>query len=240
MAIAELGHLDKKLGKGVTIMRKLMFVVGVLTLGVLFSSMTATATPSTVTLDPSSPMTVTFSSGGGTVLFAPTSGPTSAGTGLLATAVSYSLAGGPVTLMNVISSAPFADYTVPTPTTPLAFELNGGSLLIGTLDLVSLAEFPGLHGVSVVSILGDLDITSLDGTVCTPTCPSGGNVLLNIVLPIGTFLPTSAGTQGAVIGGTDSLGPLTSTTPEPGSMLLYGSGLLALGVALRRRLIGQS
>lgn len=222
-------------------MRRLMVVLAVLTLGVMFGSMTARAATSTVTLDPSSPITVTFTAGGGTVSFAPTSGSASGGPGLLAAAMSYSLSGGPVALTNVVNSSPFAGYTASG--APITFDLNGGALLTGTIDLVSAAEFPGSGGVSIVSTLADLNITG--GTICAHiVCGDDvGNVLLNLVLPLGTFLPnTLSNTQATLVGGTGTIGSITllGTTPEPSSMLLCGTGFLLFGTILRRRLLSRS
>jgi hypothetical protein len=211
-------------------MRKLIIVLVVCALGVGFGSMTASAATSTVTLDPSSPITVTFGAGGSSVTFAPTSGVAS-GTGLFAGTLSYGLSAGTVPLTQVFSAPPFAGYTA-TPESPITFVLNsmGGPLLTGRIDLGNLTQLSS----TVVSAVADLDITG--GTICSHiTCGIDlGSVVLNLAVP-NAFLPTSD-LSATMLGGTAVLGSFTAlATPEPSSILLFGTGLLAVGGILRRR-----
>ncbi len=56
--------------------------------------------------------------------------------------------------------------------------------------------------------------------------------------PIGTFyftLTTDGGTEDSML--LTSFAPVNSSTPEPGSMVLMGSGLLMLGGSIRRRFL---
>jgi hypothetical protein len=53
-----------------------------------------------------------------------------------------------------------------------------------------------------------------------------------------TLTPNPPCAKGTTDGATLSSGEVTSTTPEPGSLLLLGSGLLSVGGLLRRRILG--
>lgn len=214
-------------------MRKLMVVLFVLALGVTFGSMTASAATSEVTLNLSVPGTVSFGAHGSSVTFSPSSGMATGGTTLLASSLDYGLSGGPVSLTNVISSSPVAFFTE-SGGSPITFDLNGGALLAGTIDSLTVMETGGL-----VTTIADLNITS--GSICTVHLVCGtdvGQVILNLALPtVSTFLPSQPSTTSAtLLGGSATIGSFSSlVTPEPSSILLFGTGLLALGGILRRR-----
>lgn len=120
-------------------------------------------------------------------------------------------------------------YTDPTGTTPLT------SLFIDLINVPALTEFQcqtdiwtdcsiiadaygpntvGFHLFGNGTGLGDNG-----GGICSPTCPDQL-------------------TNGE--GGTFDLKPLISETPEPGSMILFATGLFSIFVARKRRLEGRS
>jgi len=127
----------------------------------------------------------------------------------------------------------FAEYTA---SGTLNFEITsmpgglGTDLLSGTLKLVDLIQ-GATTGMTNTSGVADMTITggSLKGDYPGLT----GISQLNINLKGLGFLPTFSGSQSTKLNGA-TLNALP--TPEPWSMLLYGSGLVLIGFVLRRRL----
>jgi hypothetical protein len=154
--------------------------------------------------------------------------------GLLGSTGFYSLSGAPIALTLGPSFSPvFAEYTA---SGTLNFEITskpgglGTDLLSGTLTLVDLIQ-AATTGMTNTSGVADMTITggSLKGDYPGLT----GISQLNINLAGLGFLPSLSGAHSTKLNGA-TLNALP--TPEPWSMLLYGSGLVLIGFVLRRRL----
>jgi hypothetical protein len=218
-------------------MRRSWVVLSVLALALLFGSMPASAQTG-ISLSPSSTSAITFTStGGGDLSLAAGVFGTAAGQGaLLGNNGFYTLSGGPValTLVNSFGTV-FADYTA---SGLLNFDITtksggmGSPLLTGTLSLVDLIQ-GGSTGLTNTSAVADVTITG--GSLSSDYPKASGIAQLTINLAGLPFLPTLSGAMSTKLG-TSSIDPLP--TPEPWSMLLYGSGLILIGFVLRRRLSG--
>jgi hypothetical protein len=154
--------------------------------------------------------------------------------GLLGTFGFYALSGAPVTLTLGPSLSPvFADYSA---SGTLNFEITsmpgglGTPLLMGTLTVVDLAQAFST-GTTNTSVGADMTITG--GSLIGDYPGKTGVSQLTINLAGLGFLPGLSTTMTTKLGGAtlDAL-----PTPEPWSMLLYGSGLVLIGFFLRRRL----
>jgi PEP-CTERM motif len=214
-------------------MKKLICGLAVLVLALTLGSLAANA-QSTVGMIYLGSNTVSFTPDGGGVVTMNIGSTTglAAGTNLLSSASSFTLGPGSFTLVEEGSSNTYMSMgTIP-------LELNGGSLLTGVLDLVNFTQ-TGLTGSSNTSLLANLDITG--GSYCPPsgtgTCGLGSG-LVNLNFLLGSSNPIALDpTTGVVTGGTLVTPPRNiAVTPEPGTMLLFGSGLFALGGILRRRM----
>jgi hypothetical protein len=158
--------------------------------------------------------------------------------GLLGTTGYYTVIGSvPLTLgTNFTSPFDFADYTG---SGTLDFSIGstpgGTNLLDGTL---SLLDFVQVSSTGMTNVTKATDITITSGSLAGDFPGSAGISQLTLNLG-GLFLPSlGMGTTVAekLAGGTlDAL-----TTPEPRSMLLFGSGLVLFGIILRRRYQEQS
>jgi hypothetical protein len=105
--------------------------------------------------------------------------------------------------------------------------------LVATLDLTSFKQTGGV-GVFNNSFVADVTVTSASGSLKGYSGVSG-DLILTLILPTGTSVDgLGVGNSTKILGGTGFMLP----SPEPASMLLFGTGLLALGGALRRRLQG--
>ncbi len=216
-------------------MRRLWVVLSVLTLGVMFGSMTASAQTG-IALSTSSTSGITFmSTGGGDLSMAAAVFGSAAGLGgLLGTTGFYTLSGAPIAL-TLGSSVPsiFADYSA---SGTLNFEVTsmpgglGTPLLMGTLTLLDLVQ---ITSTGMTNTDGVADMTITGGTLKGDYPGSTGISQLTISLSGLGFLPSFSGARSTKLGGAtlDAL-----PTPEPWSMLLYGSGLVLIGFVLRRRL----
>jgi len=216
-------------------MRRPWVVLSVLALGVMFGSMPANAQTG-IALSTSSTSGITFmSTGGGNLSLAAAVFGSAAGLGgLLGQTGFYTLSGAPIKLTLGPSFSPvFAEYTA---SGTLNFDITsmpgglGTDLLSGTLKLVDLIQ-GATTGMTNTSGVADMTITggSLEGDYPGLT----GISQLNINLKGLGFLPTLSGAASTKLNGAtlDAL-----PTPEPWSMLLYGSGLVLIGFVLRRRL----
>ena len=216
-------------------MKRILAVLFVLALAVTFGSMAANAQTG-IALSTSSTSGITFmSTGGGNLSLAAGVFGSAAGLGgLLGSTGFYSLSGAPIALTLGPSFSPvFAEYTA---SGTLNFEITsmpgglGTDLLSGTLTLVDLIQ-AATTGMTNTSGVADMTITggSLKGDYPGLT----GISQLNINLAGLGFLPSLSGAQSTKLNGAtlDAL-----PTPEPWSMLLYGTGLVLIGFVLRRRL----
>jgi hypothetical protein len=197
-------------------MRRALVVSAVLAIAVAFSLATASASSSTVNLLTPTTGTIAFSqSGGSPEMVITTLTGSAAGTGVLAGATSYTLSSGSPLVFT--ASGPH-DYAT---TGTLSFELNGGSFLTGTLSGISLEQ------------IGRLVILTATLTVSGGSSGlSGAQVAIIIDLPSGTSL---SGLTGVEFGGFSVGEGLGSVTPEPSTMLLFGSGLLVFAGFCRRK-----
>jgi len=215
-------------------MKKLICGLAILTLALTLGSLAANA-QSTVGLIYLGSSTVSFTPDGGgkvTMTVGSTSG-IDVGNHLLSTATAFTLGPGTFTLMEVGTSNTYKSLGT------ISLVLNGGSLLTGVLDLVNFTQ-AGLTGTTNTSLLANLDITG--GTYCpsgggTGTCGLGSG-LVNLDFMLGSSNPIALDPNTGVITGGILVTPPRNLaiTPEPGTMLLFGSGLFALGGILRRRM----
>jgi hypothetical protein len=217
-------------------MRRLSLILSVFTLAVTLGSMTASAQTG-VDLSTSSSSGITFVSTG--------SGNLSMGAAIFGSAVGigsllgdngfYSMmSASPITLTLGPKLSPiFADYTA---SGTLNFEITskpgggGTDLLSGTLSLVDLAQVfsTGMTNTSAV-----LNLVITGGTLESFYSGKTGIGQLTINLSGLGFLPSLSG-SGSTKLGSATLDALP--TPEPWSMLLFGTGLVLFGIVLRRRL----
>jgi hypothetical protein len=195
--------------------RKAVLLSAVITLAVTISAMTVSASDSGVTLSAPTTGTITFSGDSASLTMTvagPLNGVALSGTGTFAGATSFTLSGSPLVFMGVSGSP--GDFTS---TGTLSFALNGGALLTGTLSNITLTTLK--QDPNMVILSADLS----------------GHGQVTLIIDVDTPL---AGLKGTELG-TLSAGEAFSTgvTPEPGTMLLFGSGLLLVAGVLRRKLI---
>jgi hypothetical protein len=196
-------------------MRKVIIILALLTMAVTFSSMTVSASNSTVTLSAPTTGNITFSGNNGSPIMTitgPLNGMALNGSGALASATSFTLSGGPIVFTEEPGDP--GDYAS---TGTLTFLLNNGTLLTGTLSNIALDQ----HGKMVV----------LTGTL------NGEQVSMIVDVQFGTPLSKLKGPHSTELGAFSAGEAASSVTPEPGTMLLFGSGLLLVAGVLRRKLI---
>jgi hypothetical protein len=132
-----------------------------------------------------------------------------------------------VGLTLVSSTPPSALYDA---TGTIDFSITSGAnlLLQGNMDLIDVDQvFSNLYTDS--SVVGNVTITGGSDANLFLTSEAGTSGL-TINLGGGVFLPTlSSSTTGSISNG------FIDPTPEPASMLLFGTGLLAVAGILRRK-----
>ena len=209
-------------------MRKLMIALALSVVAFTFGSMNVLAQTG-LTLGSNSSGAVTFSAGGSSMSVGSGIDGSVAGNGALSGVTgTYSITGGPVAL-TLVSSVPsvFAEYNA---SGTFGFDVTSGAttLLKGTLSLVQLVQ---VFSTGVTNPTLDVDLTLTGGTLTLPGEPFSNDLgISQIMLNLSGlgFLPTSSGGGARLSSGT------IDPTPEPVSMLLFGSGLLAVGVFARR------
>lgn len=218
-------------------MRKQIVGIAVLTLLVALNLATASAQVNITLGQPSSGSAgnVTFT-GTATGTDNLTFGTCGAGTNCWSGNTTGSAGGSPV-------SSPWAiDFSTAVPVTMnasglitqgggAALTIGGGSLLTGSLQLVSLGQL-GYTGVYNYDLVANL--TSLGGSLAQYF--SNGTGVTQITIDFSSNTQVVGLPNLTTVTGTYSTGSLT-TTPEPSSLLLMGSGLMMFGGVLRRKLL---
>jgi hypothetical protein len=196
-------------------MRKAIFLSAVMALAIALSAMTVSASDSGVTLSAPTTGTITFSGDSSSLtmtIAGPLNGVALSGTGVFAGATSFTVSGSPLAFTGVSGSP--GDFTS---SGTLSFMLNGGTLLTGTLSNITLTTLS--HEPNMVILSGSLS--------------GGGQVTL--IVDVDTPLSKLMGSELATLSAGEAFSP--TVTPEPGTMLLFGSGLLLVAGVLRRKLI---
>jgi len=196
-------------------MRKAIFLSAVMALAIALSAMTVSASDSGVTLSAPTTGTITFSGDSASLtmtIAGPLNGVALSGTGAFAGATSFTVSGSPLAFTGVSGSP--GDFTS---SGTLSFMLNGGTLLTGTLSNITLTTLS--HEPNMVILSGSLS--------------GGGQVTL--IVDVDTPLSKLMSSELATLSAGEAFSP--TVTPEPGTMLLFGSGLLLLAGVLRRKLI---
>jgi hypothetical protein len=198
-------------------MRKIIVMLALLSLVVVFGVSTTSASTSTVNLSTPTTGSITFSPNGGSpelTITGPLEG-TASGSGVLAGATSFTLSGGP--LVFTLSGVP-NDYAT---LGSLSFELNGGALLTGTLSNLTLDQIG-----KMLFLAGNLTVTS------GASGAGEGQVGIIIDFPSGTPLSHLTSVEAGLFSAGEGV---DSVTPEPSTMLLFGSGLLVFAGFARRK-----
>jgi len=196
-------------------MRKAIFLSAVMALAIALSAMTVSASDSGVTLSAPTTGTITFSGDSASLtmtIAGPLNGVALSGTGTFAGATTFTVSGSPLAFTGVSGSP--GDFTS---SGTLSFMLNGGTLLTGTLSNITLTTLS--HEPNMVILSGSLS--------------SGGQVTL--IVDVDTPLSKLMSSELARLSAGEAFSP--TVTPEPGTMLLFGSGLLLVAGVLRRKLI---
>jgi len=154
----------------------------------------------------------------------------------------YDITGSP-TITLTLTNGPAGQWSVGQ-TSPLTFSFcshvdcaGAGNVvyLSGSLQLTDLVQSPGAS-TGTFNYSGDANLTGLSGTLAA-SWTAAGIVTLNLNFTshvnIETLLnePSSHKLHAKVGSGT------VDPTPEPTAMVLFGTGLLAVGIMLRRRLL---
>jgi len=148
---------------------------------------------------------------------------TATGTGGLSSTGTYELSGGPLSLTSVSAG----NWNV-SGILNFAYFNGGTNLLSGTLNLVNFTQVASL-GVFNSTLTANL--TGLSGLLASNI---GSSAVTDITIVIRNGVNLAALGNGVNASATISSGEIFPT-PEPGSMVLFGSGLVAAGSLLRRR-----
>jgi hypothetical protein len=133
------------------------------------------------------------------------------------------------TVTSTNNGATFTPTSVPT-TSTFSFT-NTVDSFSGTMHLKMISD-----GTDAPRFVGTLTITASSGPHAPTLWPVGQTVHLDFTISLGSNAVLDTLWSGA---SSSTMGHMSSgqvlPSPEPTSMLLFGSGLLALGAALRRR-----
>lgn len=199
-------------------MRKIILSSVVLVLGILFSSAKASASNSSVNFSGPQTGIIQFCTSAGDPVLTLSSGgfggAASMGSGEFAGATGFTLSGAPLRF----TADPAGGFET---NGTLAFALTGTSIT-GTLTDIKLTQ------------LGQFIFLSGDLKTGSTTVQIG----FIIDLPSGTSVAHLTGIEKGSLSVGEGLE--NSPTPEPGTMLLFGSGLLILAGVLRRKLVGTA
>jgi hypothetical protein len=223
-------------------MRRLLVVLSVLVLFTVAVS-TATAQNQIILGGSTNDMTFTGTGGGNWTLSLPSAGglkDTAVGEGTLSTPgctpstpCAFDITQPTGVTITGTETAPSSDVWNITQSGALDFSFGtGGSLLTGTLELVSLVE-TSKTGTINEALTANIVVTG--GSLASAV---GSDAVLSITVDFASKAKLSLGTltSGQTVAAKISDGGIDPPpTPEPGSMVLVGSGLLTLGGFVRRR-----
>lgn len=152
---------------------------------------------------------------------------TASGTGALASSGFYKISGEILGLFSTSTGNWDAVGTLAFAYNSAADLVSGTNFLTGTLSLINLTQ-SGATGTFNTNLVANLTIT--DGSLMSVFTAAGGIATVTITLPISSLSTLVGSTTATTVTG------VIFPTPEPGSMILLGSGLLAVGGFLRRRI----
>jgi hypothetical protein len=118
----------------------------------------------------------------------------------------------------------------------LLFEYGtGGSLLSGNLQLLTFSQLAG-DNLGNFNTQATVNLTNLSGSLAPIFSPLGGKLNFAVLFKQGTpNVATLLGTTNIIKAKVDH--GAVHPTPEPSSIALFGSGLVAVGGFLRRRIL---